>query len=465
MNAKTPGYKRKMVGLCTPMTSLVFVLLLTGCSVSSLTTSPVQISNQADATKHPPVIQRVEERTESQNGQLLLHKDFYFIDTEGDAITIVNRLVATDPAGLRVDWADDLITTPGDEQKLTGLATSTMKCPMVLYSFSVMVEDRIRDVAGSLSEPVIVTFSCPSNPPNSIPPLIMAAVFGIIFLIGFWLVFRKTPIEGKTAILSTLLLFFTLFPLYFMGSIFHEGGHALANLVLGKNVWDFYVHPFTFSGYVRPFTDNVWFHAAGHITNLLVSFVIFCLFWKRRSIANLPFVMLFPYEAISQGFFILILNGDIANILRITELPATIFVVLGFVLVCAGLFFLFALFPRLGLAPEDKKSLLVVATAFFLQGALGMLVAHLFVPDSAFNFKYLDVGVEIIQSANTLSLGLPILGAFFSLTYITLFRKVRPKLPVGLRLDVVNLTLRDLRIPGLLFIASMIVGLIAITWA
>ena len=70
-----------------------------------------------------------------------------------------------------------------------------------------------------------------------------------------------------------------------------RAGHALANLIQGETVWSFYVHPFTFMGFVRPVVDTrLEVPALGYIISILVSVVMFFLLWKRRSVSNLPFV-------------------------------------------------------------------------------------------------------------------------------------------------------------------------------
>ena len=454
----------KSLSLRLMLCSIFFALLLTACAPSAPTPQPPTPlpAEQTDAA-HAPVILRVEERTENQNGQLLLYKDIYFTDPDGDAIILVNKLVSTDPEDIPARFADDPITVPVDEQKRTGLITISIGCRVALNPYSYTTEDRIRDAAGNLSEPATVIFACPANPPNSIPSVIFELVLGVGLLTGFWLSFRKRPAEGKPAILSILLLFCSLFPMGFMFSILHEGGHALANLILGKPVWSFYVHPFTFSAFVRPFIDNLLLHAMGYITNLLVSFVIFCLFWKRRSVATLPFVMLFPFGAIGQGLLMLLLNGDTANILRLTGLPAFVFIGLGLVLVFSGLLLFLALFPLLGLAPGDRKSLLIVPAAFFLQSISGWLISHLFVPGSSFALHYFSEGIEIIESANTLAIVLPTLSGLFAVIYVTLFRKINPRLPVWLQTETASLTWKDLRIPAVIAVICVIVGLIIIT--
>ena len=463
MNYQTVGYKIPIFKDRELIHIFLIALLLTACAPSAPTPQPPTplLAEQTD-TAHAPVVIRMEERTETQNGQLLLYKDIYFTDPEGDAITLVNKLVSTDPTGIPATFADDPITVPVDEQKNTGLITISIGCREALRPFSYTTEDRIRDAAGNLSEPIAVIFACPANPPDSLPFVIVALVIGTGLLVGLWLYLRKHPAEQTQSMFSILLLLCTLFPIYFMGSVFHEGGHALANLILRGTVKTIYIHPFAFSGFAMPFTDNAWFHAMGYILNLLVCFVLFCLLWERRSATTLPFIMLFPFETFSSGILILLLNGDIANILRLTGLPAILFVMLGLVLFCLGLLLLLALFPLLGLNSTDKKSLLIVPTAFYIHGAISLVIAHVFVPDSYIENQHL-LGAEILQSANTLVYVLPIIGAILAVFYLTLFRKFQPKLPTWLRTELVNLTWKDVRIPAVLAAISITLGTIIIT--
>jgi uncharacterized BrkB/YihY/UPF0761 family membrane protein len=51
-----------------------------------------------------------------------------------------------------------------------------------------------------------------------------------------------------TTIQSTLLLFFTLFPLMFMYALIHEGAHALSGLSHREVIRLFYAHPFARMG-------------------------------------------------------------------------------------------------------------------------------------------------------------------------------------------------------------------------
>jgi pimeloyl-ACP methyl ester carboxylesterase len=55
------------------------------------TTSIEETGIEMGAANHAPVILKVAERQETQNGYLIIHKDITFTDPEGDAMTVVNN--------------------------------------------------------------------------------------------------------------------------------------------------------------------------------------------------------------------------------------------------------------------------------------------------------------------------------------------------------------------------------------
>ncbi|MCJ7583804.1 MAG: hypothetical protein MUO30_03410, partial [Anaerolineales bacterium] len=119
----------KSLSLRLLVCGILLALLLTACYASQPPAPTAQPASQTDAANHAPVILRVEERTENQNGQVLLHKDIYFTDREGDATTVVHRLISTVPAGIYISRFDDVdITASADEQNLKGLVTSPVAC-------------------------------------------------------------------------------------------------------------------------------------------------------------------------------------------------------------------------------------------------------------------------------------------------------------------------------------------------
>jgi hypothetical protein len=402
----------------------------------------------------------VVDREEIKNGFLLLHKDVYFTDPDGDAISVVNKLISSS-LSYSLKITDDVIQASTEEQKGEALVTSTYGCGMKV---DFVIESRILDKAGNLSEPATLAISCTAPPVNTKPFLITGLVMGfvlaLVLLVGFWLLFRHRPIERLSALQSTLFLFCLLFPLGFMGLILHEGGHALYLLVRGVPI-TLYVHPFSFSGYARPMIDfSVWTHVLGAAVAIPVSLLISLPFWKRRSLSNLPLVMLFPWVAFQNGTYILTVTGDFRNLMQVTGLPAIVFIGLGACIAGLGIFYLFSLFPLLGLSPQDRKSLIVVPAAMFLWGFLSMIVAHLFVPGSPIDVEYF-LAREIISGANEFFMG-TIFSTLIAVLYLTLYRRVYPKLPTGLRMETINLTWRDLRLPGLLFVISVFLGLIIV---
>jgi hypothetical protein len=274
---------------------------------------------------------------------------------------------------------------------------------------------------------------------------------------------EATPPASSSMLRSTLLMFFLAFPVYFMLLILHEGGHALHTLAMGGSVSLFYVHPFPMAGYALPPFDweNVWFHAAGPALMILVTFLIFILLWKRRSVHLLPLVMLFPWTALMQGLVILMVMDDFNNIARLTGLSPAIFQVMGLILTVVGIFLFVSLFPLLGLNPKDLKSLIVVPAAFLLWTLVGLVAGTLFVPGSPADVVY-GLGEDILMTARTSPVLYVVFGLILAGTYVTLYRWVYPKLPAWLRTETVALTWKDLRIPAVLAAVSVILGLIII---
>jgi hypothetical protein len=266
-----------------------------------------------------------------------------------------------------------------------------------------------------------------------------------------------------SVIKPTLFLFLLWFPLSYMQLFLHEGGHALVNLIYGARVTLFYVHPFSFVGYVRPMHDyyNVWVHVSGTIVEILVSITIFALLWKHRSFYTLPFLMIFPWIGVYDGIGgIVDKTGDFHNLVIITGMSENIFLVFDIVLAVVGIFFFLSLLPLLGLAPEDKKSLFVLPVSMLLYSLLGLAIAHLLVPGSLADVQY-HLEDEILVSAKYRPL-FSLVGVLLFVIYMTVYRWVYKKLPAGLRMEKVNLSWRDLSYPGLLFTISMILGIIVV---
>jgi hypothetical protein len=284
----------------------------------------------------------------------------------------------------------------------------------------------------------------------------------LLLLLGFWLLFRKRPAERLPALRSMVLMFLLFMLLTFLHLVLHEGGHSLYTIWHGVPV-TLYVHPFFFAGYSRPFIDtSIWEDIPGSATAIPVALLISLLFWKRRSLALLPLVMLFPWTALNDGLNITgTMGGDFVNVVQKSGLPAAPFVISGALIFCIGLVSLFSLLPLAGLNPRDNGTLFVIPAAMFLISVLSFLVAHLFVPGSPIDREY-SLGQEILLTADFSVLLYPIVGLLLAVLYVTLFRRLYPRMPAWLRTESIDLTWNDLRLPGILWAVSLVLGLIIV---
>jgi hypothetical protein len=271
---------------------------------------------------------------------------------------------------------------------------------------------------------------------------------------------RKT----RTSFVLAILLFFcVLFSMRFWTLLFHEGGHALADLVEGNLPRLLYAHPFNFAGFSRPiFVDRVLNHSAGPVIGVLVPLLIFILLWKHRSVAVLPLVMVFPWAAMETGANVIQITqtGDYHNIIRLTGLSEAVIVIPCLVLFVIGVFLFLSLLPLLGLGPKDWRVLFVLPAAVILWGGVSFVVAHLVVPGSPIDVIYHE-GTTVIQAAQTSQLGL-LLVLLLDVLYLSLYRVIYPRIPSRLRSETALLTWKELRIPVLSAAACVIAGLILI---
>ena len=291
--------------------------------------------------------------------------------------------------------------------------------------------------------------------------LMRALVIVLVLLTGFWLLFRDNPSERLPALRATLLFTSLLFVMGFAALVLHEGGHALYLLVKGVPV-TLYVHPFAFAGYSRPIIDSsIWKDILGAAVAIPVAMVISLPFWKQRSLALLPLVIICPYVLFGNGMYIFSREGDFQNLMQTTGLPPIVLIIVGALIALAGILLLFSLFPLLGLTPRDKRALFAIPAALFLWGSLSMIVACLVVPGSPIDQKYF-LASEILPPTSSFHVN-TILGAVLAVLYLTLYRWLYPKLPAGLRTEVVSPNWKDLRFPAVLAVICVMLGLIIIT--
>jgi len=468
MNALPVEFKGKVSMARNLAFFFLIAMALTACT-SYAPAAPTTEPTPGSATPpqsggQPPIILRVIDRGETVDGFLYVYQNIYFTDPDGDAVAVTYQEVSSS-LSYPIPLPDEAILASAEEQKREVLATVGGKCGQKM---ELVFECRIRDRAGNLSEPVTFRISCITPPVVDTESMLVSGLsialpIALLLLLGFWLLFRKSPGERLPALRSMLLLFFLLLWLKFIALILHEGGHTLYT-ILHRITFTLYVHPFTFSGYSRPVIDaSIWKDILGSLTAIPLALLISLPVWKSRSPKLLPLIMLFPFVATFQdGINVTgLLGGDFRNLVQINGLSPIPFLILGVLIFLIGVVLLLAIFPLLGLDPKDKKSLFVLPAAMFLWNVLSFLIAICFVPGSPIDREYF-LGREIVGTAN-MSFITPVVGLLLAVVYITLFRKIFPRLPAWLRTNTVQVTWKDLRIPAILATVSVILGLIIIT--
>jgi hypothetical protein len=407
---------------------------------------------------------RVVEREEVIDGSLYVYDDIYFTDPDGDASSVTYNWISSSlPYSL--DLTDDPIEASAEEQKGEALFTVAGRCWQKL---ELAFESRIVDQAGNRSEPVLFTLSCSAPQPLDIKPYLITGLrtalpIALVLLLGFWLLFRKRPSERLPALRSMLLMLCLILLVKFVQLVLHEGGHSLYLLVRGLPI-TLYVHPFAFSGFCRPMLEYsaIWTHILGSAIAIPAAMLISLPFWRRRSLALLPVVILLPYVALNDGMNVMGFDGDFSNLVQITGMSPLPFLVGGGLIVVLGIVSWFAILPLAGLGPHDRKPLFVLPAAMFLWAALSQLGALIVVPGSPIDADYF-VGREILASANSALMMMTLIGALLAVIYVTLWRWAYSRLPAWLRTEKVGVTWMDLRMPALLAAVSVILGLLIIT--
>lgn len=160
-------------------------------AASGETNPSVPPANQTGALIHTPMILGAEERQETnEKGNVINYIDITFTDTAGDATTIVNKVISfNNPDGMYPFLVDDNILVSAEEQKSGVVVTSPLGC---LPASTYVMEYRILDQAGSMSEPVTFTISCPASQNKINLYLIIGCVIGLVLLgLVAWLLIRN----------------------------------------------------------------------------------------------------------------------------------------------------------------------------------------------------------------------------------------------------------------------------------
>jgi hypothetical protein len=462
---KLNGLTKKKADTRISLTFILFAFLLTACSsTTNSNSSPEKIPEsdvQAQSVNHPPTIIRVQGRDQVVNGFLRIFRDIYFTDMNGDAVA-VTYTVTSSSLNYPLIISDTPLEIPAEEQKNEAIFTEVTAC---WQKMDLEYEIRIRDLVGNSSEPVLVSLMCSAPQPMDTSSLLITGLSillptGGLLLLLFLFLFRKHPTEKLPTLKSTVFLSMVIMIDQFLQGVLHEGGHSLVPLFRGIPI-TLFVHPFFFSGFSRPILPDsgIAYDILGSVIALVICFLISLIFWKRRSQAFLPLVLLFPYSAIADGFNVMGLMGDFHNVIQKAGLPSIPFVLFGALIMCIGILSFFSLLPFAGLDPRENKTLFVLPASMWLISGLSLLVAHLFVPGSPIHREFF-AGREILMSVNNFLF--LYIGIFLALLYVFLFRRLYPRLPAWLHNENTTLTWKDLRFSSIMWAVCVVIGLIII---
>ena len=107
----------------------------------------------------PRMLQILERQENSENG-LIIYKDIYFVDEDGDAFVVAYALISTTLDRNEIIIKNDLITSNPDEQKKGTVVTGAWYCGYKYSNYWIILEARILDIAGNQSEPFVLEFNC-----------------------------------------------------------------------------------------------------------------------------------------------------------------------------------------------------------------------------------------------------------------------------------------------------------------
>lgn len=103
-----------------------------------------------------PKVQSVYQRTELQQGNLVIHKDIHFIDPDGDAYLVNYTVIQSDIKNYHVE--SDPITASSKNQRGGAIVTATWICGP--HSYIITLQAHIIDAMGHQSDPFDLVFDC-----------------------------------------------------------------------------------------------------------------------------------------------------------------------------------------------------------------------------------------------------------------------------------------------------------------
>lgn len=107
-----------------------------------------------------PLMLQISERQGNGDNGLIIYKDIYFVDPDGDAYVVAYKLLSTSLNPSAITVKNDSIKSTPDEQKKGAIVVGAWECGYKYSNYSVILEARILDNAGNQSEPFVLEFNC-----------------------------------------------------------------------------------------------------------------------------------------------------------------------------------------------------------------------------------------------------------------------------------------------------------------
>jgi len=185
----------------------------------------------------------------------------------------------------------------------------------------------------------------------------------------------NTNLASRLSFLKAILLFMgsAAFAWCFCGFL-HEGGHLIANEVVGSPRTGIALHPFGWNYNLYVNDDGTFWHGnpedengylkwairggSGPVLNLLLGVTIGLLLWKKRSPVLLPFLMTGCVALLTDGFFMLEQafggGGDWYTVINGLGIPKTPIVLIGVICFTGGCIWMMQLLPLAGISAQDR---------------------------------------------------------------------------------------------------------------
>lgn len=225
-------------------------------------------------------------------------------------------------------------------------------------------------------------------------------------------------IKNKEMQKAFLLLFLSFTFANSVTVAIHELGHAIAIRAGGISDVRIILHPYISSMVIwKPVPELLGFvDAAGPLFNILVSTIIFAIFWKFRKPAFMPLLIMAPISYFQEGFssfMQIVLNQTGTDSIRIVEsgIPKPIVLIIAVIFLLLGIFLFVSLLPMFGI----RKSFSFGRIFMIIFGATGLNMVIIFI----FGLWY---GIEERFRALILFTGMLLFSLVFTALYKTLFK-------------------------------------------